>query len=423
MEYQDSEHKLQIQLERLQATLNRAFRSVPFHQNRFKKHGKEPFHVETIEDLSRLPFMERKDLGEHYPYGLFAVPLRDIVRIHTAPGISLNPTVSGYTKQDLKIWREMVARALAASGVTALDILQITFESGLANWGRDYKDGAETLEASVIPNTPLSLEKQLMVLRDYKTTVLITTPSSASQLASYMFLSEFNPTGINLKTLILVGDMIEPEFRAFLENKLHVSVWIQYGLSEVPGPAMAFECLNHKGLHVNEDHFIPEIIDPKTGEILPPGETGELVFTSLSTRAFPLIRFRTGDRARLIPEDCSCGCPFIRIEWLGERTDDLITINGVKLHQPQIIRHLEKVLGFAPDQCRIFKKEHSYLENYGARNYLEVWLLMNEKLFSDEIKMLQQLIHNAEEKLHENIGVPVKIKLREMRTLFENFHL
>ena len=158
---------------------------------------------------------------------------------------------------------------------------------------------------------------------------------------------------------------------------------------------MAFECQNHQGLHVSEDHFFPEIIDPKTGEILAPGETGELVFTSLSTRAFPLIRFRTGDKARLISEPCSCGCPFARIEWLGERTDDLLTINGVKLHQAQIVRHLEK---------------------YGARSYLEVWLLMNEKLFSDEIKMLQKLIHNAEEKLHENIGVPVKIKLREIRT-------
>ncbi len=416
MEYPDSEQRLQLQLERLQSTLNRAFRSVPFHQNRFQEHEMDPFHVETIADLSKLPFMERKDLGEHYPYGLFAVPLRDIVRIHTAPGTNLNPTVTGYTKQDLKVWREMVARALAASGVTALDILQITFDSGLANWGRDYKDGAETLEAGVIPNTPLSLEKQLMVLRDYKTTVLITTPSSASQLVSYMFRSEFNPTGLNLKTLILVGDTVGPEFRAFLEDKLHVSVWVHYGLSEVPGPAMAFECQNHQGLHVSEDHFFPEIIDPKTEETLSAGKIGEVVFTSLSTRAFPLIRFRTGDKARLITEPCSCGCPFARIEWLGERTDDLLTINGVKLHQAQIARHLENALGFAPEQCHIFKQQHSYLEKYGARSYLEVWLLMNEKLFSDEIKMLQKLIHNAEEKLRENIGVPIKIKLREIRT-------
>ncbi len=415
MEYPDSEQRLQIQLERLQSTLNRAFRSVPFHQKRFQEYGMDPLQVETFSDLSKLPFMERKDLGEHYPYGLFAVPLRDIVRIHTAPGTNLNPTVTGYTKQDLKVWQEMVARALAACGVTALDILQITFDSGLANWGRDYKDGAEALEASVIPNTPLSLEKQLMVLRDYKTTVLITTPSAASQLVSYMFRSEFNPTGLNLKTLILVGDTVDPDFRTFLEDRLHVSVWIQYGLSEVPGPAMAFECENHQGLHVSEDHFFPEIIDPKTGEMLAPGEIGEVVFTSLSTRAFPLIRFRTGDQARIIQAPCSCGCPFVRMEWFGERTDDLLTINGVKLHQAQIMRHLEKALGFTPGRCHIFKHQHSYLEKYGARSYLEVWLRMSEELFSDEIKMLQKLIHTAEEKLQENIGVPVKIKLKEIR--------
>lgn len=416
MEYQDSEQRLQTQLERLQSTLNRAFRNVPFHQTRFHEYGMDTFTVETLSDLCNLPFMERKDLGEHYPYGLFAVPLRDIVRIHTAPGTNLNPTVTGYTKQDLNIWREMVARALNASGVTELDVLQITLDSGLANWGRDYKDGAEALEAGVIPNTPLSLEKQLMVLRDYKTTVLITTPSSASQLASYMFRSSFNPTGLNLRTLILVGDAINPEFRAFLESKLHVTVWLQYGLSEVPGPAMAFECKNHQGLHVSEDHFYPEIIDPHNGKVLSMGKTGELVFTSLSTRAFPLIRFRTGDMAKFIDEPCSCGCPFVRIHWSGERTDDLLTINGVKIHQAQIQRHLEKALEVTPDQCRIFKQQHSHLEKYGARSYLEVWILMNEMLFSDEIRKLQKLINTAEEKLQENIGVPVQIKLREIRS-------
>ncbi len=416
MDYPESEQRRQLQLERLQSTLNRAFRSVPFHQNRFHEFGMDAFQVETLSDLSKLPFMERKDLGEHYPYGLFAVPLRDIVRIHTAPGTNLNPTVTGYTKQDLNVWREMVSRALSISGVTAMDILQITFDPGLANWGRDYKDGAEALEASVIPNSPLSLEKQLMVLRDYKTTVLVTTPSSASQLASYMFRSEFNPTGLNLKTLILVGDAIENPFRAFLEDRLHVTVWLHYGLSEVPGPAMAFECENHEGLHVSEDYFFPEIINPQSGEILALGNSGELVFTSLSTRAFPLIRFRTGDKARLIAEPCSCGCPFVRIEWAGERTDQLITINGVKLRQAQILRNLEKALGFIPDKCHINKQQHSYLDKYGARSYLEVSLLMNEKLFSDEIKMLQKLINTAEEKLHENIGVPVKIKLKELGT-------
>ncbi len=420
MDRTDTEQRIQVQLERLQSTLNRAYRNVPFHQNRFHEHGMDPSRIETLADLSKLPFMMRKDLGEFYPYGLFAVPLRDIVRIHTAPGTNPNPTVTGYTKQDLKVWGEMTARALAASGVTPLDILQVTFDPGLANWGRDYKDGAELLGASVIPNTPLSIEKHLMVLRDYKTTVLITTPSSASQLASRMFLTKFHPTGLNLRVLILVGDSVDKDFREFLEERLHAKVWLQYGLSEVPGPAMAFECENHRGLHVSEDHFLPEIVDPETGKNLPDGESGELVFTSLSTRAFPLIRFRTGDRARMNNETCSCGCPFARIEWEGERTDDLLSINGVKLHQDQIFRHLENALGYAPDDCRIFKNQHSYREKYGARNFLEVWLAIDDHLFSDEIKMLEKLINRAEEKLSENTGVPVKIRLREKRTIRES---
>ncbi len=420
MDRTDREQRIQVQLERLQSTLNRAYRNVPFHQNRFHEHGMDPSRIETLADLAKLPFMMRKDLGEHYPYGLFAVPLRDIVRIHTAPGTNPNPTVTGYTKQDLKVWGEMTARALAASGVNPLDILQVTFDPGLANWGRDYKDGAELLGASVIPNTPLSIEKQLMVLRDYKTTVLIITPSSASQLASHMFHTKFNPTGLNLRVLILVGDSVDKEYREFLEERLHAKVWLQYGLSEVPGPAMAFECENHRGLHVSEDHFLPEIVDPETGENLPEGESGELVFTSLSTRAFPLIRFRTGDRARLLGETCSCGCPFARIEWDGERTDDLLSINGVKLHQHQIFRHLTNALGYAPDDCRIFKNQHSYQEKHGARNFLEVWLAIDEHLFSDEIKMLEKLINRAEEKLAENTGVPVKIRLREKRTIRES---
>ncbi len=414
MEYFNNENRTQLQLERLQSTLNRAFRSVPFHQNRFQKHGIDPSQVEHIRDLSRFPFMERRDLGEHYPYGLFAVPLRDIVRIHTAPGTTFNPTVTGYTKQDLKLWQSLVARGLAASGVNPHDILQITFDSGLANWGRAYKDGAETIEASVIPNTTLSLEKQLMVLRDYKTTVLITTPSWASQLASHIFRTQFNPARLNLKSLIMVGDPIEIEFRKFLEERLHALTWFHYGLSEVPGPAMAFECEKHHGLHVSEDHFLPEIIDPKTGKVLPEGETGELVFTTLTTRAFPLIRFRTGDRAKLITEACPCGCPFNRIQWLPDRTDDLLSINGVRLHQDQIIRHLEKSFGFSPPKYRVFKKRHSHLEKYGAQIYLEVWIAIDERLFSDEIKMLEKLLHTAENQLHENLGVPVKIKLKEL---------
>ena len=401
----------QIQLERLQATLNRAYRNVPFHQNRqnavAQRNGRDPSVIERVEDVAALPFMERKHLGEHYPYGLFAVPLKDIVRIHTAPGTTRHPTVTGYTRQDLRIWREMVGRGFTAAGIDSEDILQIDLDPGLANWGRDYKDGAEALDVAVIPNTPLSPNKHLMVLRDYKTSVLVTTPSRAVQLTELMFKAELNPTALNLKRLILVGEPLTPETRRHLESQLHVEAWHQFGLSEVPGPAIAFECDDHQGLHINEDHFFPEIIDPATGDVLALGEAGELVLTTLTTRAFPLIRFRTGERARLIHHPCACGTSFLKMEWFEQRTDDILNINGVKVHQNQITLHIEAALSFVP------KYRAAVREAMGEKKQLEVSIAMDDRLFSDEIKVLERRIHLLENGLYENLGVPVRVKLIE----------
>jgi phenylacetate-CoA ligase len=411
MQNLDPEERAQLQLERLQATLNRAYRNVPFHQNHqnqlAREKRKDPSLIESIKEIAAFPFMERKHLGEHYPYGLFAVPLRDIVRIHTAPGTTLNPTVTGYTRQDLRIWREMVSRALTAAGITDHDILQINLDPGLANWGRDYKDGAEALDVGVIPNTSLSPEKHLMVLRDYKTSALVTTPSGASQLAEYMFKTDLNPTALSLKHMILVGEPVGKDFRARLEEQLHITTWVHFGLSEVPGPAIAFECEQHEGLHVSEDHFLPEIIDPETGAVLPDGETGELVLTTLTTRAFPLIRFKTGERARLIQSPCPCGRAMIRMEWRPDRTDDILNINGVKVHQNQIRCRLEMALGESTVSRHFVRKK------LGERNSLEVWVAVNEGLFSDEIKILEKQVRSLQEGLRENLGVPVTVRLKE----------
>ena len=405
-----ADEKNQLQLERLQSTLNRAWRSVPFHQKRFQDLGLEPSSIQRLEDLERLPYMRRSHLGDNYPYGLFAVPLRDIVRIHTAPGTSLNPTVSGYTKTDLKMWRDIVSRGLTAAGVSAQDILHINLDPGLANWGRDYKDGAEAIETGVIPNTQLSLEKQVMVLKDYKTSVLVTTPSFASQLIKYLFDVELNPTVLNLQTLIMVGEYATAQFRALIEERLHVTTWLQYGLSEIPGPSVAFECEKHSGLHINEEHFLAEIVDPKTGRVLPSGASGELVLTSLTTRAFPLIRFRTGDRARLIKERCPCGCGLTRMQWMGERTDDLLLIRGVKVHQQQILLNIERAMGFAPACHHFVKRFHD------TGSFLEIWMCVDDQIFSDEIKELQTRIRQVGEKLQENIGIPISIKLKEKQS-------
>jgi phenylacetate-CoA ligase len=404
------EEKEQLKLERLQSTLNRAYKNVPFHRNRFLANELSPQDIVSLGDLEKLPFMTRAHLGSHYPYGLFAVPLRDIVRIHTAPGTGIHPSISGYTRADLLIWKKLVARSLGAAGVTDLDIIQIHLPPGLANWGRDYKDGGETIGAGVIPNSPLSLAKTVMVLRDYKTTTLVTTLAFAGQLVEHMFSQEHNPNELNLKRIILVGEPVDREVSKNLEEHLHVDVWLNYGLSEIPGPAIAFECGSHCGLHINDDHILPEIIDPQTGMAVPAGTAGELVLTTLSARAFPLIRFRTGDMARLIDEQCSCKSPFIKLEWLRERADNYMIISGIKVSKDQVKIDLENALEITGAKCTMEKINQSGVE------LLKILLVIDDQLFSDEIKNLEKHMYSTEEVLSERVGVPIKIRLIQQRS-------
>lgn len=403
------EEKNQLKLERLQSTLNRASKNVPFHRNRLMESGLLPENIVSLHDIERLPFMDRSHLGLNYPYGLFAVPLRDIVRIHTAPGTGTNPSISGYTRADLMIWQKLVGRSLEASGVTSMDILQINLPPGLGNWGRDYKDGAENIGASVIPNSPLSLAKTLMVLRDYKTTTLVTTLAFAEQLMAHMFESERNPNEFNLKRVVLVGEPVDRGQIRNLEEHLHVDVWLNYGLSEIPGPAIAFECLHHCGLHINDDHILPEIIDPVTKESVAPGQPGELVLTTLSARAFPLIRFRTGDMARFITHPCECGSPLMTMEWLSERADNMMIISGIKISREQVRIYLQDALEVSHPICNLKKIRH------GGTEILSIALVIDDSLFSDEIKNLEKLMINTSERLAELVGVPVKITLTEQK--------
>jgi len=412
------EEKDQLKLERLQSTLNRACKNVPFHRNRFLERDLLPQDIVSLKDLEKLPFMDRTHLGTHYPYGLFAVPLRDIVRIHTAPGTGASPSISGYTRTDLLIWRKLVARSFEAAGVTSLDIIQIHLPPGLANWGRDYKDGGEFMGAGVIPNSPLSLNKTLMVLRDYKTTTLVTTPAFAQQLMDHMFDQERNPNELNLKRLILVGEPVEGKMVMDLEERLHVDVWLNYGLSEIPGPAIAHECRSHCdthscgshcGLHINDDHILPEIIDPDTGMPVPMGEKGELVLTTLSARAFPLIRFRTGDMARFVAEPCGCTSPLMKLEWLKERADNMIIISGIKVSLDQVKDYLHDALAVPCPDCSVARIRQ------GGTEIMEISLVMDDVLFSDEIKELETLMARTEDALAEQVGVPIKIRLVQKR--------
>lgn len=407
----EPEARGQLLLERLQSTLNRAFRNVPFHHQRFQALGLDPGNVESLEDLARLPFMERRDFGANYPYGLFAVPLRDIVRIHTAPGTSHRPTVSGYTRQDLGNWERIVAEALENSGVTADDILQISLDAGLDNWGRDYKAGAEALGASVIPNTLLSVDKQILVLRDYKPSVLVTTPSQAADLARQVHAAGLEAGQLSLRTLILAGEPAEPDLRRELETRLGVTTWQHYGLSEIPGPGMGFECPDRLSLHINDEHFLAEIVDPASGAVLPDGEAGELVLTTLTTRAFPLLRLRTGDRAAILSAPCTCDCRRTRIRWFPERLDDMLVIRGVKVHRSQVDACIASALGELPVVY------HHRMARHEGRDFLEIWLAVDEAFFSDEIKVLENRAHRIRQQAQMDIGVPVLVRLCEPGSL------
>jgi phenylacetate-CoA ligase len=411
MECQDREELTQLQLERLQSTLNRAYKNVPFYRNCLGEACMDPSSVRSLADLSRLPLTSRGDLNQNYPYGLFAVPLKDIVRIHTATGTGSNPTVSGYTNTDLGNWTEMVARTLTAAGVCAEDIMQICFDPGLANWAREFMRGAEAIRASVIPMTTLEIPKQLMVMNDYKTSALVTTPSYARQLVREMTRLSVNPHSLSIRRALLLGEFLSHSGRTNLEGALHIQIQTAYGLSEVPGPGIAFECRERKGLHLNEDHFIAEIIDPEREEILSTGETGELVLTSLTARAFPLIRFRTGDLASLSVEQCSCTRTLARLESVQGRADRLVVIRGIKLH-PQLIQSVMSRVcqGRIPDYV-------SFVRRLEDLDILEVTIQIDEACFSDEIKRLEHLVQVARGELEESLGIPVKVRLVEPGTM------
>ena len=299
-----------LQLERLQSILTRAYRQVKFYRQRFDRLGLRLEAFRSLGDLARLPGTTRQDLSENYPYGLFAVPLRDIVRIQSSPGTTERPLVVGYTSQDVKLWLELLARLYVACGVTREDILQIILPPGLANWRRDLQAGAEHLGASVIPAATLSFAKQLMVMRDYKTSVLVTTPPLARHLLTVMDRMALTPAELSLRAAILVAAPLPAPVRREIEAGFQIRAATAYGITEVMGPGLAFSCGRGEGLHLSEDHFYPEIIDPQSGAALPPGSPGELVITTLSTVAFPLVRFRTGDLTSLAPRPAPAAAPW-----------------------------------------------------------------------------------------------------------------
>jgi phenylacetate-CoA ligase len=409
-ECMNREELSQVQLERLQSTIHRVYRNVPFYRKVFDKHGIDPDSFSSLEDITKIPFTTKDDLRENYPYGLFAVPLREVVRIHTSSGTTGMPIVVGYTKNDLKIWTELVARILTAGGITKDDVIQIAFNYGLFTGAFGFHYGAEKIGASVIPVSIENPKKQIKILQDYKTTAIISTPSYALLIANTIIEMDINPNSLLLKFGLLGAEPWSEQMRKEIEEKLKITATDNYGLSEVMGPGVAGECLEKNGLHINEDHFFFEIIDPHTLEPVKEGERGELVITTLTKEAFPVLRFRTGDLTRFLPGECHCGRTFRRIDRILGRTDDMIIIRGTKIFPSQI----EAIL------YEIERKQQSYqilLERQSGMDQMTILLEMSEDIFSDVMKEQHQLINHIKDRLSYEFGFSVNVKLAEKRSL------
>jgi phenylacetate-CoA ligase len=325
-----------LQTQRLREGLARLARAVPFHADRLRRAGVTPDSVRSRDDLARLPFTTKQDLRDHYPFGLIAVPMADVVRLHASSGTTGKPTVVAYTAGDIVLWSELMARSLAAAGVTADDIVHNAYGYGLFTGGLGFHYGAERLGATVIPVSGGNTKRQLMLMRDFGSTVLCCTPSYSLLIAEVARDEGIDLPALPLKVGLFGAEPWSERMREEIESRLGLVALNVYGLSEVIGPGVSMECTARQGMHIFEDHFIPEIIDPATGERLPDGELGELVLTCITKQALPLLRYRTRDRTRLLRGRCACGRTTVRMERVVGRTDDMIIVRGVNVFPSQI---------------------------------------------------------------------------------------
>lgn len=400
-----------VQLKRLQATIERIYATVPFYKKSFDKAGIKPEDIKSLNDLQRIPFTTKLDLRDNYPYDMFAVPMEQVVRIHASSGTTGKPTVVGYTQNDIHTWAELIARSFSAAGATSRDILHNAYGYGLFTGGIGAHYGAEKLGMAVIPVSGGNTKRQITIMQDFKPTILCGTPSYILHLAEIAAEMGVDFKDLHFKSGIFGAEPWTENMRAELESKLHLKAIDIYGLSEVMGPGVSIECLEEqKGLHVFEDHFIVEIIDPDTGEVLPHGETGELVFTSITKEAFPVIRYRTKDITSLNSEPCACGRTHIRMNKPSGRSDDMLIIRGVNVFPSQIESVLMETKGILPHYQLVVDR----IKNLDT---LTVKVEIDEKLFSDDIKSLQAMENHISENIKEHHGVSAKVRLVEPKTI------
>jgi phenylacetate-CoA ligase len=400
----------QVQSERLRETVERVYFNVPYYRNMMQEAGLGPESIQKIEDLSRLPFTTKQDLRDNYPFGLFAVPMSEIVRVHASTGTTGKPTVVGYTRSDIATWSEVMARTLTCAGANRNDFIQVAYGYGLFTGGLGLHYGGEKIGASVIPISGGNTVRQVQLMHDFGSTVLACTPSYALFLSEAIEESGIKRDDLKLRVGVFGAEPWTENMRREIEDKLRIKAIDIYGLSEVIGPGVASECLMQNGLHINEDHFYPEIIDPKTLEILPAGSTGELVFTTLTKEGLPLIRYRTRDLTRLNYERCSCGRTLVRMDKCLGRSDDMLIIRGVNLFPSQVESVLLEIREIKPHYLLIVERNNNL-------DSLELKVEVEEDFFQDKISELQSLRQKIQTAVESAIGLTLKVTLVEPKTI------
>jgi len=399
-----------LQLDRLQIIVKRAFFNVPFYRKAFQAAGLEPGDIKSLDDLRKLPFTVKNDLRDNYPFGMFAVPMSEVVRIHSSSGTTGKPTVVGYTRNAIDVWSELMARALVCGGATRRDIIQNAYGYGLFTGGLGIHYGAERLGASVIPISGGNSRRQVMIMKDYGSTVLTCTPSYALHVAEVMAEMGVKKEELKLKHGIFGAETWTENMRQEIEKRLGISAVDIYGLSEVIGPGVGIECQEKNGLHVFGDHFLVEVIDPLTEKPVPPGQLGELVITSLTKEALPVIRYRTRDITSLITTPCPCGRSYVRLARFTGRTDDMLIIRGVNVFPSQVESVLLEMGGTEPHYLLIVTRE-------GSLDALEVKVEVSESLFSDKVRRLEELEKRLVHELESTLGISVKVTLVEPKSI------
>ncbi len=399
-----------LQLKRLKKTLENVYADVGFYRKKLDDAGIDPEAFSSLDELEKVPFTIKDDLRDNYPFGLFARPMKEVVRIHSSSGTTGNPTVVGYTKNDISMWANLIARGLYGAGVRTEDVIQNSYGYGLFTGGLGLHYGGELLGATVLPVSGGNTERQLKIMADYSSTVICCTPSYSLYIAEVGKELGIDFGKLPLKIGIMGAEPWTEEMRKEIEARLHIEAIDIYGLSEIIGPGVSCECDRKKGLHVAEDHFLIEIIDPGTGKRKKPGEVGEMVFTSLTKEAFPIIRYRTRDLSKIDISTCECGRTHARMAKPMGRADDMLIIRGVNVFPSQI----EEVL------MQVREVEPHYLIVVDSKNYLdilEVWVEVSEDIFSEKVNELENFESAIEHKLYSTTGIKIDVKLKEPKTI------